>query len=432
MKHFTLSLLALAVLSAPSVSAQKVLPAHQTEYIYQDGDWMQGGEYTFTYDANGNVIQQDYNDGSTISRITNEWSAEGLNTLQIEQTSEDNGATFTNSTKRVQTYDPLYPKLITLTKDRYQWTNDQWVATGDAFRRNVVRDADNNVTSLTVSVPYNGGWDETQRYTNTVNPVTKQITSFKFEELGYSEDNTGFSWQTSQYLRNLVWKETNGQLVGGFDDWMSLGNKLASGTISEINGTDTTDLGTVTITYDENGGYVETMAYTDELSKVVTKYTVDDAYGSNTLDETDYMDTDGDGQLTPRDVVMHMQQIQRYDAKGNIIEEKMVGTNEETGEMEQQAGTLYNITYSTEYPDAQAEVIISEWNADSMAYEPTMRITTDQFATVTNAIRNVSANRNQPDRIYNIQGAAVSGSLESAPHGLYIVTRNGKTYKVMK
>ncbi len=433
MRHFTLITLSLLVCGMPVAWAQKVLPTHQTEYIYdeENGDWMPGGEYTYRYDADGNILQQDYDDGSTISRTINEWSKEGLNTLLLEQTSDDGGQTFTNSTKRVQTYDMLYPRLITLSKDRYQWAGSDWVATGDAFRRNVTRDADGNVLSLTVAVPYNGAFDEMQRYTNTVDPTTRQINSFKFEELGYSESGNDLIWKTSQYLRNLVWKETNGQLVGEFSDWMSLGNKLSSATITSIEGTDTVDIATVCITYDDKGGYVETIAYTDEPSQIVTIYTVDDANGSNTLEEIDYMDMDEDGEYTEADICMRIKQVQRYDEKGSLVEEQLFEPDEDGTSLTQTAGTRYDISYDTTYPDAEAEVVMSEWNYESRMYVPIMRIVSDRYTDVT-AISGVKVNSTSANGVYNLQGMKIADSLPADGHGILIVRKDGKSVKVMR
>lgn len=108
-----------------------------------------------------------------------------------------------------------------------------------------------------------------------------------------------------------------------------------------------------------------------------------------------------------------------------------MGLNER-GRMELQGGAKYDITYSTEFPDAEAEVVMSNYDYESRTYIPYMRVVTDEYTDMDTAISSIKAGTvAAPDGVYNLQGMPVN-NYEHAPRGLYIVRKNGKAVKVMK
>lgn len=436
MKHFTpisLSILSLCLASAhaDAQTAATYLPHVQKIYSYMDGEWVDESTYTFQYDKAGRVSCLDVDDGDAIQRTESTYDANGMLLTELNSISEDGGETFTPDSKRVQTYDTVLPKL-TITKDRYQWDDDanDWTETGDAFRREIKRDADGNVTSLTLSVPYLGEFDATQRINNTINPETKQPETFKFEEL--QEDG---SWKTSQYLRNLVWEKTNGQLVDQFDNWREYGNLLRSGTISEEDETtgETLDFGKIEITYSHSAydqtEFREEINYTDELSRSVTGLYYHDPYGSYTSYYYDLEDVNGDGVLSDDEKTYEESAIVSIDEHGNVTKEEGYMLNDE-GKTEQSYGTKYAYTYDPAHSDATKEVVISEFDYDSGEYAPTMKIVTTDFTNqTTTSVGGVhSGIVEKPDAIYNMQGM----KLNSMGKGINIFRRGGKTVKVLK
>ena len=62
---------------------------------------------------------------------------------------------------------------------------------------------------MEISQPYQGEWETIVRSTNTIDPATKQVNSFKYEKLDYN-DFDELEWEVDQYYKNLKWKETNG------------------------------------------------------------------------------------------------------------------------------------------------------------------------------------------------------------------------------
>ncbi len=414
--------------SAPKRAASETTwrPKAQTEYTYMNGRWVKTGTYEFTYDQLGREICIDNNDGDGILRTEYTYTDHGQLATEITSRSEDDGATFTPSEKKEQTYDPLFPQL-TLTKDKYIWLNDAWQPNYDSFHRTVVRDADNNVTSLTLAVPYNSIFEETQRITNTFNSQTKKAETFQLEEL--KQDG---SWGRTQYLRNLAWKETNGQLVDQYDLWMNYGNKLLSGTIADNDPQtgDMADFGFISIDYKDNGNdYVETIDYTDVLSKSVTSLETTDDNGSYTYIYKYYEDTNGDGKLDTTEVTGYNREDFFYDAHDNMTLYAQYALNDSTNEEELSGATRYERSYDAAHGDAVKELTISEYDYDTKRYTPILKISTTEYVTVTSGIRHTCTDGSTESVAYNLQGMKANGA---SGKGIYIVKRNGKYLKVAR
>lgn len=415
--------------AAAKKSTPTYKPKTQTEAMYMDGEWMDVAVYKLSYDAKGreSLVDIDSEDGITRTEYT--WTDDDQLATQIESTSEDEGATFVPSSKRAQTYDPILPQL-TLTKDKYDWDaeNNEWVENYDSFRRTIVRDADNNVTILTLAVPYNGNFDDTQRIANTFDPKTKQASSFFLEELQW--DGT---WEQSQYLHNLVWKKTNGQLVDGYDSWQSYGNYLLSATIGDYDKTtgNSTDFATIKVDYDANDGFTEIIVYTDILSKAITTKKFTDNNGSYDYEYKYYEDTNEDNVLNDNDLYEASMLTMKYDANGNVTleEEKEYGINEETSTYEMMGGSRYVYTYDSEHDNALLTMQYEEYDSEAKEYVPLSRITTTEFVDLATGINNINAlSASQSSAVYTLQGIKTP----TVGKGLYIVKRNGKFVKVIK
>lgn len=404
-------------------------PKTQTEAMYMEGEWIDVGVYQLSYDDKGREVRVDVESEDGITRTEYTWTDNDQIDTQIESASEDEGVTFVPSSKRVQTYDPILPEL-TITKDKYDWDvdNNTWVENYDSFRRTIVRDADNNVANLTLAVPYNGKFDDTQRITNTFDPTTKQATSFFLEELQYNG-----SWEQSQYLHNLVWKKTNGQLVDGYDSWQNYGNYLLSGTIGDYDKTTgkSNDFGTIKVEYDANGGYTETIDYTDILSKAVTTKKFTDDNGSFVYEYKYYEDANADGVLNNEDINESSVLNIKYDANGNITldEEEEYGIDEEQSVYGKLGGSRYVYTYDPEHDNAMLSMQYEEYDSEAKEYVPLTRIITTEFVNITTGINNVKAQlTDDASAVYTLQGIKTN----VAGKGLYIVKRNGKWIKVIK
>ncbi len=456
-KHF----MAVRKAADASQDAQAVtyLPAKQTEYTYED-EWAETGTYANTYDNDGRITRTDYDSDGTITRTDNTWTHTGMLTDELVTTSEDGGETFVNSSRRVQIYDDVVPSLI-ISKDKYYWDDirNTWVR-GDAFRRDITRDADNNITKLVLSTPYDGEFDPTMRFFSTIDPQTKQVTTFSYEELKNNDDYTGFVWEEQEHLTNMKWKQTNGQLFDSHDTWYSGGNYLLSADIEELMDDGTyAKVGYISCTYTADGGFVYTTEYTDDMEKQVVTLTFDDANGSYTQTIKEYADLDGDGKYTADELMTHNVLDVDFDEYGNQTLEAYYempyddGGDEDgddgdgsyakptagddgdlvvTPELELSAATRYEYAYDPSHGNAIKEMTMSEFDYDAKVYNPTMRLVTTDYAAVATAISSVSADGSQPQAIYDIQGMRLGSKATEGRHGIVIVKKDGKATKVLK
>lgn len=411
------------------------LPSKQTEYYYEDGEWLFSGTYTDSYDANGNVVLEDFDDGETISRTENTWTRSGQLAMQLTSYSEDGGETFTNEGKRVQTYDLFMPTL-TVSKVKYYWDEDNnaWVETGDAFRRTITRNEDGNVTSLVISVPYLGEYEDVQRFTMTYDPVTKQADTYRYDVLTRDEDTDDFVWTAELYLTNMKWKETNGQIVGEFSDFMSTGNYLQSATVNYVDEDGADMTGTITFNYDNEGGYTGLLEYPDELMKEQVSMHIDDANGSYTYEAIAYEDLDEDGELTDDDISSHDKEVSKYDSHGNQILFESYSMDEDEDELTLQESEKYDYTYDPAHGDAVKELIAYEYDYDEQEFSPMIKIVTDEYVAITSGIKNIKSEASEAANtsVYTLQGTKAGTSTANLPQGVYIVKNGGKAVKMIK
>lgn len=390
-------------------------------------EWELGSTYELTYDENGNILQELLDDGETLLRTTNTWNANGKLTEEIQAVSEDGGETFTNSSRRVQTYDSYFPEL-TLTKYKYNWDTNlkRWLETGDSFRRKVTRDADNNVTGLTLAVPYNGAYDIITRITNTFDPDTKQAATHKTEGLT-SDGEDGFVFETDFYLKDMKWLKTNGQLVSAPDEWMSYGNKLSSATI--YNDDETVD-GTLNYTYNaDDEGYLEVAQSTDGTVFERTELKFTDNNGSYEFVSETYKAAEAGAEPTLSEGT---KEVSKFDDKGNLILSEGFEWNPETQAYDQTEGTRYEITYDEEIPTAEKEVISYMYDFDAQDYVmPDMKLTFSDYVKVSTGINSVVKNAdaaNAPAVYYDLQGIRTL----NPTHGVYLMKQGGVVRKVIK
>lgn len=459
MNNFTLLFASALTLASANVDAQTVVKHHRLslgtpkmktintklrgmikpqtvrEYQYNldDEKWEEAGLHEYTYDNRGNILtaRNTSTDGEMVDLTLNQWNENNQNILTIEQSSEDAGATFVNSAKKVQQFDPVVTDLVVY-KMRYGWNDNDWQESGDGFQRTIKRDADNNITSLEVATPYEGKMDAIQRYTNVVDPQTKQVKEYKFEELNYDDASDGFKWSTSEYLINLTWKETNGQLYTQYDEWMQTGNKLLSADLAYDDGGSVATFGSINVEYkDDAKGYVEVAQYTDEPERVVSELTYTDGNGSYVYEVQNYLDTNGDGVYNNDDIQSHAKEIVFYNDNGDCILEQYEELNEDATAMEIVAATKYDYTYDESNGEVK-EYIVSDYDYDTQTFIPSMRFATEKFVDVVAGIHNADVSSSDNIQVYNLQGMKVGAKQNVNAKGLYIVKRGGKTIKVVR
>lgn len=476
-----------------AADAKVWLPSEQTSYVINEdtGDWDLDTKYSFKYNDKAQMCQQFQESTSTEGGITNKeyyrvdltYDNNGKWNKQEVYNSLD-GTEYTGYQKTERTYDAIQPNLLTYYAiSSWNELSKKWELTSQANKYVYTRDADNNILSMEISQPYQGEWEAIVRSTNTIDPATKQVNSFKYEKLDYN-DFDELEWEVDQYYKNLKWKETNGQVAKEYEsdpqtNWMSYGNYLLSATICDETGADN---GTLTLTYTPDGGYDENQVYTfndidddgqpySVLCKEQYTVTYTDDNGSFDIEYKLYGDFDGDEKFTADEIASAFVEVVKYDEHDNLtadlgyeMPEPEGGDEGDDDDYDSYAkqsvfdvtapatdtenidatnmltykgypltqGGLTIFTYDAAHNGAEAKQVSYEYDMASF-FIPVGKIETTAYADVTTAgIHNITSASNAAPAVYTLQGIKVGTSLDKAPRGTYIVKSGDKVVKVRK
>lgn len=483
-----------AMKKARAAAAAKVwLPSEQTSYVINEdtGDWDLDTKYSFKYNDKAQMCQQFQESTSTEGGITNKeyyrvdltYDNNGKWNKQEVHNSLD-GTEYTRYQKTERTYDAIQPNLLTYyALSSWNELSKKWELTSKTNKYVYTRDADNNILKMEISQPYQGEWETIVRSTNTIDPATKQVNSFKYEKLDYN-DFDELEWEVDQYYKNLKWKETNGQVAKEYEsdpqtNWMSYGNYLLSATICDETGADN---GTLTLTYTPDGGYDENQVYTfndiedngqpySVLCKEQYTVTYTDDNGSFDIEYKLYGDFDGDEKFTADEIASAFVEVVKYDDHDNLTADLGYEMPEDEGGDEGDdddydsyakqsvfdvtapatdtenidatnmltykgypltQGGLTIFTYDAAHNGAEAKQVSYEYDMASF-FMPVSKIETTAYADVTTAgIHNITSASNAAPAVYTLQGIKVGTSLDKAPRGTYIVKSGDKVVKVRK
>lgn len=476
-----------------AADAKVWLPSEQTSYVINEdtGDWDLDTKYSFKYNDKAQMCQQFQESTSTEGGITNKeyyrvdltYDNNGKWNKQEVYNSLD-GTEYTGYQKTERTYDAIQPNLLTYyALSSWNELSKKWELSSQANKYVYTRDADNNILKMEISQPYQGEWETIVRSTNTIDPATKQVNSFKYEKLDYN-DFDELDWVVDQYYKNLKWKETNGQVAKEYEsdpqtNWMTYGNYLLSATICDETGADN---GTLTLTYTPDGGYDENKVYTfndvdDDgqpysiLCKEQYTVTYTDDNGSFDIEYKLYGDFDGDEKFTADEIASAFVEVVKYDEHDNLtadlgyeMPEPEGGDEGDDDDYDSYAkqsvfdvtapttdtenidatnmltykgypltqGGLTVFTYDAAHNGAEAKQVSYEYDMASF-FIPVGKIETTAYADVTTAgIHNITSASNAAPAVYTLQGIKVGTSLDKAPRGTYIVKSGDKVVKVRK
>lgn len=476
-----------------AADAKVWLPSEQTSYVINEdtGDWALDTKYSFKYNDKAQMCQQFQESTSTEGGITNKeyyrvdltYDNNGKWNKQEVYNSLD-GTEYTGYQKTERTYDAIQPNLLTYYAiSSWNELSKKWELTSQTNKYVYTRDADNNILKMEISQPYQGEWETIVRSTNTIDPATKQVNSFKYEKLDYN-DFDELEWEVDQYYKNLKWKETNGQVAKEYEsdpqtNWMTYGNYLLSATICDETGADN---GTLTLTYTPDGGYDENQVYTfndiedngqpySVLCKEQYTVTYTDDNGSFDIEYKLYGDFDGDEKFTADEIASAFVEVVKYDEHDNLtadlgyeMPEPEGGDEGDDDDYDSYAkqsvfdvtapatdtenidatnmltykgypltqGGLTIFTYDAAHNGAEAKQVSYEYDMASF-FIPVGKIETTAYADVTTAgIHNITSASNAAPAVYTLQGIKVGTSLDKAPRGTYIVKSGDKVVKVRK
>ena len=479
MKHFTLILIAGALVAAPAASAKKftprvsktksevtlsdsdkrakkiatvlkaaksneLLPTKQELYVYEDGEWLLDISMTLTYDADGNILTTigTMSDFDGLMRTTYTYDAYGNCTSEINSSSTDDGKTWTDTGKSIKKYDdPIIHNLNTY-KEIAMFSGEEWNTYINKFE--VIRNSDGNVTNYNVIVPFNGVDDVTVKTTLTYPEGKQQPASWALKNLDYDYVTGDPIWQEGTTLGDIIWETCNGQIATThYGDLFTGDNKIKSAVMYE----DGEYFADVAAEYPNAQDMTIVFSFEDEEMsgrETVSREHTDD-YGSYIeKDIAEYFYAD-----MPDEVEMEGEIFEvKCDEHGNIISEigKMI-----MGDIEDlMAQNAYDYTYGDN--GEVLEMITSEIDFDTEEMVYRSKMVSSDFITAGAGINNVdypgnvickveddalkvTANGEMSVEIYSVTGAtalaaagngALTVDLSSLSSGVYVAKISDK------
>lgn len=415
------------IVRAPMKEDAKPIWCPQTEATsVWEGDWVPYELYSTSYTTTGKIALQTVTEQETgaSTRLTYAYDANDMEISKITQTAEE-GEEFADYEKDLTAYDSRVTDFIT---SRQTWFDfgSGWVQNGNNYTQTLTRDAAGNVILVERAVLFNGIFDPTMRL--HIEYTDGKASRIVQEDLTYDYATSSYSWEESAVISDIVWVETDGQIVST-ESIVSIDgpNRAASyKLVDEMNQADVTvaytadsytitrvgviqghDNTTNTFTYqitDANGSerLVESFSVDEEDGPYVETYTDEacyDAYGYTTMMKST-VEYEG---IT--DVLSHMEGELTYDDTYGypltyIISELVY--DEPEGEDEEEPGATMTQTMKSEMSDYVNAALSS---VSDIAVE----------------------NSDSAVRYFNLHGQPVSAG--NLTPGLYIVRKGNKVSK---
>lgn len=411
---------------------------HETEYSYDEEtqELTQEAEYYYEYDKKGNLTRYitDYGDGSKAVR-TNTFNE---NNMCIFQLDEDISAdsVVTPAVRRTVEYDSIVTNVITKRLSEAYDEDMGWYESGNCYTRTITRDADGNVTSEVIAVPYNGVYDPMQR--TAITYKDGKADKYVMEQLVNGDTEGTFEWELSVGLKDIVWENTDGQILGEVSDFYEGNNRLKSANMYNIQADGEEYVyATLTLSYDENGSYKAVLDAPNYSTRAEYNKTYTDDNGSYVYIVKQYADYSGDGEYTDDEIEEYTKYVEQYDDHGNMVLSENYDVSDEAEsptDVVVSDATKIEYTYD-EATGVASEEIDSYYDSELGEYVPFMKLVRDTFVDVANTETGIKATKTtttEGTAVYNLRGVKVGDSLRNLPNGLYIQKIGGKTIKVVK
>lgn len=456
-------------------------PKSEEHFVMEEGEWLDDGATTFTYDKAGNILTETIDFDGVLTRITYTYNENNKKTSEVEESKEGEEDEWTYDLKTVYTYDEVLPNLMT-SKMEYAWDDveENWVPNNSrqSQKRDVTRDAKGNITSIELSTSYGGEeWVIDQRTDITYDETTNKAICFDYRQRNWNVTDAAVYGDPTRY-KNIEWENTDGQIIA--EDLMEciLGaNRFKSADLYEVKGEVETLTDHIVVTYVEGkDDFVLTKTSANGVKQTVGTYKITDENGSYFFTTSEYekpeveepetepeaQDLDNADKDAYELVNMEYETIE-YDKYGNMVLDEGGMTTPED-EREIMFGTRYVYTYDEEKgvptelvsemyefyepeepvdPDESDDTIepaaadddnVADDDQEVMGgYEPYDKIVYYDYYDVITAINQVVSNISaKASAIYNLQGVAVDRNAKNMPAGVYVVKQGDRVQKMIK
>lgn len=379
-----------------------------------DGEgWELSDCHKLTYDATGRVLTDEtasYEEGEIMgyTRETRTYSEGFPNYATRTVISSEDGSEWENNQKVERTFDSRLTDVVTANRD-YQWYNEEWALMGNNYNREITRDANGNITNVTIAVLFQGVYDPTMKLDIEYGEDGKAKT---IRETTLTYDSNGLVWEEGTYLTDIVWDRTNGQIYN--TDELFIGENRIKSCRVRVDGD---IMGDLTADYSGNwDSYHVTVVATDDTGERMDALVdhVDYGNGFNTFSRTTY----SGGEETES----HTTEVgELYDHFGLLTH----SIYKEDDEIISQTQGI--VTYEEEHgnPDTYE---IQELDPDSGEFVPATRIEYSDYVDVAGVEGIASDNADAPAEYYDLRGVRIARPTQS---GIYIRRQGADVTKIL-
>lgn len=337
-------------------------PLEETYYFYDDGEWLEAMNASYTYDDQGRVltvVSTTPESTTWQNRTSYKYDTYGNITQILEESSTDGGKNWEPSSKYENEYDDVVTDFRTATL-MYAWDYEWVLRYGTKYA--ITRNSGKVVTGAERLTNFQDEFTPIARLTNTVGNDGK-ITAVKEEELGV--DGADYVWEEYFDYRDIVWENTDGQALGFDPENYAVGANRIKAAKLYFEGEPEAD---VTGEYtDEQSGRLEIEFYAGDA--LAFEHAVLDDFGSY-VDERTLQYTEDDEVFTETELYEVT-----YNERGRITLETASYLYDEEEYVEK---LIYDYTIDPD-KDAVCQTLTSVYNSEDDETVPETKVVVTAF-----------------------------------------------------
>lgn len=425
-------------------------PAYSVDYLWEDGAWMQMGTMNYKYDSRGLetevhfVFEDEEMKEETLT--VNEYNENGMLVKTVGSYIED-GEAIDDSRKSFVYDDVVNDYWVERIGEDYN--GSEWVSNYYSTKRKITRNADGNIQEWQMSLNSGGEWIPTYKQEWEYGEDGKAEKFYHYQSDVFSA-NPSWSLYDNTYYTDIVWQDTDGQMLGdGMMSFVVGNNRAKSYTVYYKDRID----GYAWVDYVDwqPGSYTIYESFLDKSQ--IGRMTMVQDFSANPygfIRYTRHIYVDDDGNCTypdPTYTVIHMYSFDEYK---NLIED-MIFEDVCDGEgLIQVAGARYEYEYDDN--GNISEMVALDYDPEIEAYENVSKTVYCEYSDVSSSISAIEARDSDVNysfdngvlvvnctamtgvSVYSVSGAcvaraagieSVSLDLNALASGLYIVKVEG-------
>lgn len=397
----------------------------QKAYGWDGEEWVLTETYAISYDELGQkTVQTVTDEDGYVNRETYTWNDYGQLATRLTQVDPRGNGEFKDYSRLKREYDSRLTSFITF-NDQEIFNNGAWSPSNN-YKQTITRDDAGNITLMERAVLFQGVYDPTYRL-NISYGEDGQAETIVARELTYDYYTGEYAWVDSEIYTDIVWEETDGQIVGvdDIEDFFLGANRMKSANL-EMDG----DVMAIDVEYTGDGFVLTMTAEPDEEGMVLVNslryneldfsgdapahinkgWQVLTTYAIMVEDEVLMQEVVTETYVYTADDLILLEKVEFGDGESSEIESMIVGEVE----YDEEIGCPVSWTVS-EY----------DWDADEMM--PTFRAEYSDYTNCsTSAVRDVMTPDDSTPVYYDLQGRKV----QNPAAGIYIKMDGGKVGKV--